>query len=57
MHAATLTLYKPSISLDGKVVGPLLLCLQEINGKMGETVKKNYSSRLTLSLRALRLEN
>lgn len=31
---------QPSISLDGKVVGPILLCLQEINGRMGETVKK-----------------
>jgi hypothetical protein len=31
---------QPSISLDGKVVGPVLLCLQEVNGRMGETVKK-----------------
>ncbi|CAF1540353.1 unnamed protein product [Adineta ricciae] len=32
---------QPSISLDGKVVDPILLCLQEVNGKMGDTVKKN----------------
>jgi len=32
---------QPSISLDGKVVGPILLCLQEVNGRMGDTVKKN----------------
>lgn len=31
---------QPIISLDGQLVGPLYLCLQEPNGKMGETVKK-----------------
>jgi hypothetical protein len=37
-HSYTL---QPSISLDGKVLGPILVCLQELNGKMGEIVKKN----------------
>ncbi len=37
-HSYTL---QPSISLDGKVIGPILLCLQEVNGRMGEIVKKN----------------
>ena len=32
---------QPTISLDGKLVGPMYLCLQEPNGKMGERVKKN----------------
>jgi hypothetical protein len=32
---------QPIISLDGRIVGPMYLCLQEPNGKMGETVKKN----------------
>ena len=32
---------QPIISLDGKLVGPMYLCLQEPNGKMGERVKKN----------------
>jgi hypothetical protein len=36
-HSYTL---QPSISLDGKVIGPILLCLQELHGKMGENVKK-----------------
>ena len=31
---------QPIISLDDQLVGPLYLCLQEPNGKMGETVKK-----------------
>ena len=37
-HSYTL---QPSITLDGQVLGPVLLCLQEVNGKMGEIVKKN----------------
>lgn len=37
-HSYTL---QPTISLDGKLVGPILLCLQEPTGKMGETVKKH----------------
>ncbi|CAF3760184.1 unnamed protein product [Rotaria socialis] len=35
-HCYTL---QPTISLDGKVVGPILLCLQETQGKMDEQVK------------------
>lgn len=31
---------QPIISLDGHLVGPIYLCLQEIDGKMGEAVKK-----------------
>lgn len=31
---------QPIISLSGQLVGPIYLCLQEPNGKMGETVKK-----------------
>jgi hypothetical protein len=31
---------QPTISLDGRLVGPMYLCLQEPGGKMGETVKK-----------------
>jgi hypothetical protein len=30
---------QPTISLDGKQVGPILLCLQEPKGKLGEGVK------------------
>ena len=37
-HSHTL---QPTISLDGKLVGPILLCLQEPTGKMGEIVKKH----------------
>ncbi len=37
-HSYTL---QPSITLDGQVLGPVLLCLQEVNGKMDEIVKKN----------------
>ncbi|CAF2120193.1 unnamed protein product [Rotaria magnacalcarata] len=32
---------QPTISLGGKQIGPIFLCLQEPTGKMGETVKKN----------------
>lgn len=32
---------QPIISLDGRQVGPIFLCLQEPMGKMGECVKKN----------------
>ncbi|CAF4472282.1 unnamed protein product, partial [Rotaria sp. Silwood2] len=32
---------QPMISLDGKQIGPILLCLQEPKGKMGEIVKQN----------------
>jgi hypothetical protein len=32
---------QPTISLDGQLIGPMYLCLQEPGGKMGERVKKN----------------
>ena len=32
---------QPTISLDGKLVGPMFLCLQEPNGRMGGIVKRN----------------
>ena len=32
---------QPTISLDGQLVGPMYLCLQEPDGKMGERVKKH----------------
>ena len=32
---------QPTISLDGKLVGPMFLCLQEPNGRMGDIVKRN----------------
>lgn len=32
---------QPMISLDGRLIGPMFLCLQEPDGKMGERVKKN----------------
>jgi hypothetical protein len=31
---------QPTISLDGRLIGPMYLCLQEPGGKMGEIVKK-----------------
>ena len=32
---------QPTISLDGKPVGPMFLCLEESNGRMGDIVKRN----------------
>ena len=32
---------QPTISLDGKLVGPMFLCLQEPNGRMGDIIKRN----------------
>ena len=32
---------QPTSSLDGKLVGPMFLCLQEPNGRMGNIVKRN----------------
>ncbi len=35
---------QPTISLDGRLIGPMYLCLQEPGGKMGEMVKKTFVS-------------
>ncbi|CAF3472540.1 unnamed protein product [Rotaria sp. Silwood1] len=32
---------QPTISLDGRVIGPMFLCLQETNGRMGDIVKRH----------------
>lgn len=32
---------QPTIALNGQLIGPMYLCLQEIEGKMGKTVKKH----------------
>ena len=37
MHSYTI---QPTINLDGQLVGPMYLCLQETNGCMGDIVKR-----------------
>jgi hypothetical protein len=32
---------QPTISLDGQLIGPMYICLQEPNGRMGEIVKRH----------------
>jgi hypothetical protein len=35
---------QPTISLDGRLIGPIYLCLQKPGGKMGEIVLKKFVS-------------
>ena len=32
---------QPTISMSGKIVGPIYLCLKEVNGRMSENIKSN----------------
>lgn len=45
-HSYTL---QPTISLDGKLVGPILLCLQEPTGKNGRNSEKTFICNLKMS--------
>ena len=46
---------QPTLGLDGKLHGPLYLCLQEVDGRMGERVEKNYFRRRMLKLHVVYL--
>ena len=39
IHSYTI---QPIISLDGKLIGPMYLCLQESKGRMGDVVKPHF---------------
>jgi hypothetical protein len=36
-----IVLFQPIISLSGRQIGPLFLCLKEKNGRMSENIKRN----------------
>ena len=36
---------QPIISLDGKLIGPMYLCLQEPKGRIDDVVKRIYFSQ------------
>ena len=41
---------QPTISLGGKLVGLMSLCLQELNGRMGDIVKRNFELFIFLTV-------